>query len=153
MIQARLFPARVNSILAALNKIKLGLRLLGLIAAEPNVIPLGFYCTWDSCSGGSRPRGFPWGATNSTWLRLCIFLCSLVMWIMFLVLSLSGGNLARWKLICFSLKKRDTEFSCMHPATLGLPMTFRHAIGLISHMLEDGHAEAFPNHCNIRHSV
>jgi len=41
MIQARLFPARVNSILAALNKIKLGLRLLGLIAAEPNVIPIG----------------------------------------------------------------------------------------------------------------
>ncbi len=65
LIQARLSPARKESILSAVKRIrpvqsltvKQFQRLLGLMAAASNVIPLDC-CTWDLYSGGSGPKGF-----------------------------------------------------------------------------------------------
>ncbi len=67
-MQARLSPARIESILTAVARVIEGRsltvkqfqKLLGLMAAAPDVIPFGLLYM-RPCSGGSRPRGFPRG--------------------------------------------------------------------------------------------
>ncbi len=75
-MQARLSPARIESILTAVARVREGLsltvkqfqKMLGLMVATSDMILLAC-CTWDPNSGGSRPRGSPRGETRFAWSR------------------------------------------------------------------------------------
>ncbi len=77
-IKARLSTARIESILLVVKRINLGQsltvkqfqRLLGIWQQHPTWYLLDC-CTWDPCSGGSGPMGFPRGATPFAWSRSC----------------------------------------------------------------------------------
>ncbi len=87
-MQARLLPARIESILSAVKRIRLGQsltvrqfqRLLGLMAAASNVIPVGLLhmrpLQWWLRTKGFSPRGNPFRMIKVT--RRC--LRALVMW-------------------------------------------------------------------------
>ncbi len=86
--QVRLSPARIESILSAVERIRLGQsltvrhlqRLLGLTAAASNVIPFGLLhmrpLQWWLRTKGFSPRGNPFRMIKVT--QRC--LCALVMW-------------------------------------------------------------------------
>ncbi len=75
-MQARLSPARIESILAAVRRVREGQSLTVSSfrgcwvwwQLRPTWYLLAC-CTWDPYSGGSRPRGFPRGETHFAWSR------------------------------------------------------------------------------------
>ncbi len=86
-MQARMSPARIESILTSVKRVREGLSLtvkqLNKCWVWCQLRPTWYLlacCKWDPYSGGSRPRGSPQGETHFAWSRSRASLRALDMW-------------------------------------------------------------------------